>query len=153
LTFQIITERIPVSIPDHCPKDMLLYPGHSTKDAWVCDCRARYLYFPLSNSCYEAYRQGPCPPKNYVVLLENEAVPRCMENPCLEDGLVQYNGTCYPLRTRGGPCAPDGVIGVNETTFQLECIPMDIAPFVIIDAPRTCPPGSRRNTLGVCKIL
>ncbi|CAL1679508.1 unnamed protein product [Lasius platythorax] len=147
-----ITERIPVSIPDSCPKNMLLYPGDSARDVWVCDCRPRFLYFPLNDSCHEAYRQGPCPPWNYVVLPENEAVPRCVQNPCLEDGVVPYNDTCYPLKTTGGPCAPDGVITVNETTFQLECVPMDVATFVIIEVPRrTCPPGSRRSTLGVCK--
>ncbi|XP_018317949.1 uncharacterized protein [Mycetomoellerius zeteki] len=148
----VIDDRIPVSIPGRCPKDMLLYPGDSAKDAWVCDCRPRFLYFPLNNSCYEAYRRGPCPPKNYVVLPEDDAIPRCIENPCLKDGEVPFNGTCYPLRTIGGPCAPDGVIGVNETTFQLECVQTNIAPFIIIDPPsRTCPPGSRRSTLGVCK--
>jgi hypothetical protein len=151
----IITERIPVSIPGSCPKDMLLYPGDSAKNAWVCDCRPRFLYFPSNNSCHEAYRQGPCPPENYVVLPENETVPYCVENPCLEDGVVPYNDTCYPLRTIGGPCAPEGVIGVNETTFQLECVEADIAPFIIIDLPPrmgpSCPPGSRRSTLGECK--
>ncbi|XP_029671687.1 uncharacterized protein LOC115240592 isoform X2 [Formica exsecta] len=147
-----ITERIPVSIPDSCPKNMLLYPGDGARNAWVCDCRPRFLYFPLNDSCHEAYRQGPCPSKNYVILPENEAVPRCVENPCLEDGVVPYNDTCYPLKTLGGPCAPDGIIGVNETTFQLECVSTNIAPFVIINIPprRSCPPGSRRSTLGVC---
>lgn len=141
-----------MSIPGSCPKNMLLYPGDGARNAWVCDCRPRFLYFPLNDSCHEAYRQGPCPAKNYVVLPEDEAVPRCVENPCLEDGVVPYNGTCYPLKTLGGPCAPDGIIGVNETTFQLECVPTNVAPFAIIDVPRrTCPPGSRRSTLGVCK--
>ncbi|KAL6264139.1 hypothetical protein P5V15_004218 [Pogonomyrmex californicus] len=147
-----MTERIPISSSGSCPENMLLYPGDGAKDAWVCDCRSGFLYFPLNDSCYEAYRQGPCPPKNYVVLPENETVPRCVENPCLEDGVVPYNNTCYPLRTIGGPCEPDGVIGVNETTFQLECEEADIAPFIIIDVPpRKCPPGSRRSTLGECK--
>ncbi|KAG7200137.1 hypothetical protein KM043_000576 [Ampulex compressa] len=147
-----ITERIPVSIPDHCPENMLLYPGDGTNSAWVCDCRPRFLYFPLSNTCHEAYRQGPCPAENYVVLPAGSAIPECIKNPCLEDGLVKYNNTCYPLRTIGGPCAPDGVLGVNETTFALECIPTSVAPFIIIQAPkRQCPVGSRRTALGICK--
>ncbi|XP_012063367.1 PREDICTED: uncharacterized protein LOC105626682 [Atta cephalotes] len=148
-----ITERIPVSIPDSCPENMLLYPGNGAKNSWVCDCRPRFLYFPLNNSCYEAYRQGPCSYKNYVVLLKNEVLPRCMENPCSEDSIVPYNGECYPLRTIGGPCAPTGVLGVNETTFQLECVSLDIAPFMIITTvlKRICPPGSRRSMLGICR--
>lgn len=147
-----ITERIPVSVPGECPKNMLLYPGPGNNSVWVCDCRPRFLYFPLNDSCHEAFKQGPCQPQNYVVLPKDEAVPRCVKNPCLEDGLVQYNNTCYPLRTIGGPCAPDGVLGVNEVTFQLECVPTDIAPFIIIQAPkRQCPVGTRRNALGICK--
>lgn len=132
---------------------MLLYPGNGAKNSWVCDCRPRFLYFPLNDSCYEAYRQGPCSYKNYVVLLKNEVLPRCVENPCSEDGVVPYNGVCYPLRTIGGPCAPTGVLGVNKTTFQLECIPLDIAPFMIITTvpKRMCPPGSRRSMLGICR--
>nr|XP_034192641.1 uncharacterized protein LOC117609951 isoform X4 [Osmia lignaria]XP_034192642.1 uncharacterized protein LOC117609951 isoform X4 [Osmia lignaria] len=148
-----ITERIPVSVPDQCPENMLLYPGDGNNSAWVCDCRPRFLYFPLSDRCYEAYRQGPCAPRNYVILPQNEAVPKCVNNPCLIDGLVPYNDTCYPLRTMGGPCAPDGVLGVNETTFELECIPTDLAPFIIIQVPKRpqCPAGSRRNALGMCR--
>lgn len=147
-----ITERIPVSIPDHCPKNMLLYPGDGNTSAWVCDCRPRFVYFPRNDSCHEAYRQGPCPSAHYVVLPKEQAIPECVKNPCSEDGLVKYNDTCYPLRTIGGPCAPEGVLGVNETTFDVECIPTDIAPFIIIQPPkRDCPVGSRRNALGMCR--
>ncbi|XP_025988507.1 uncharacterized protein LOC105200400 isoform X2 [Solenopsis invicta] len=147
----VITERKPIYIPGRCPDDMLLYPGDTDKDAWVCDCRARFLYFPLNDSCHEAYRQGPCPSGNYVVLPENETIPRCVENPCSQDGMVQYNGTCYSLRTIG-PCGPDGILSVNEATFQLECEVASIVPLYIIEIPlKTCPPGSRRSTLGVCK--
>lgn len=136
---------------------MLLYPGDGSKSSWVCDCIPRYLYFPLNDSCHEAYRQGPCPQNQYVVLSKDEAVPRCVSNPCRRDGVVPFNGTCYPLRTIGGPCAPDGVVGVNETTFQLECTHVDVSTFGIIDAPpRTpdiCPAGTRRNMLNLCQKL
>ncbi|XP_043255037.1 uncharacterized protein LOC122398860 [Colletes gigas] len=148
----VITERIPVSIPGQCPQNMLLYPGDGNKSTWICDCRPRFLYFPLNDTCHEAYMQGPCAPQDYVVLPKNEAVPKCIKNPCNVNGLVPYNGTCYSLRTIGGPCAPNGVLGVNETTFELECIPIDIAPFIIIQPPkRQCPLGSRRNSLGICR--
>lgn len=150
---KVITDRIPVSIPDHCPENMLVYPGTGNNIAWVCDCRPRFLYFPLNDSCHEAYRQGPCPAEHYVVLPKGESVPQCVRNPCLEDGLVQYNNTCYPLRTLGGPCAPAGVLGVNETTFKLECIPNEVVTFQIINMPLNpaCPPGSRRNQFGICR--
>lgn len=152
----VIEDRIPVLSATDCPKDMLLYPGDGSKSNWVCDCRPQFLYFPLNDSCYEAYKRGPCPPGNYVVLLEDESIPQCAVNPCGDmDGVVPFNGTCYSLKTRGGPCAPDGVIGVNETNFQLECVPADIAPFIIIDPGKKpsskCPPGSRRSAQGLCQ--
>ncbi|XP_034940001.1 uncharacterized protein [Chelonus insularis] len=148
----LVTERIPVYIPEKCPENMLLYPGGGNKSAWICDCRPRFLYFPLSNECHEAYRQGPCQPEEYVVLPVGEVLPKCEPNPCKIDGQVRFNDVCYNLRTKGGPCAPDGVLGVNETTFQIQCIPTDVAPFIIINAPTTpCPPGSRRTALGMCK--
>lgn len=141
-----------MSVPGECPLNMLLYPGDPNTTAWICDCRPRFLYFPLNNTCHEAYKQGPCAPQHYVVLAKNEAVPICVKNPCLDDGLVPYNNTCYPLRTVGGPCAPSGVLGVNETNFDIECVPADIAPFIIITVPkRQCPVGSRRNALGMCR--
>lgn len=148
--FQVITERIPVSIPDQCPKNMLLYPGDGSKSAWVCDCKTRFLYFPINDSCHEAYRQGPCPLHHFVALPEDNAVPRCEANPCFLDGVVPFNGTCHFLRSTDSPCGPKAILDVNETTFRLECI--SIVPFVIIDTVRrTCPPGSRRSTLGECK--
>lgn len=147
-----VLDRQPVQSGGRCPKDMLLYPGYGNVSVWVCDCRPRFLYFPVNHSCHEAYRQGPCPTDQYVILPKGEAVPRCEKNPCREDGLVPFENGCHPLRTAGGPCAPAGVLGVNETTFDLECIPTDIAPFIILQVPKKqCPAGSRRNALGMCR--
>lgn len=131
---------------------MILYPiKDGENDTSICDCIPRFLYFPSNDSCHEAYRQGPCPPENYVVLPEDEEIPRCVENPCLKDGMVPYNGTCYSLNTIDGPCASQGaIIGVNETTFQLDCIQIVVLTF--IDVPsRTCPKGTRRSIQGECK--
>ncbi|KAF7987170.1 hypothetical protein HCN44_011476 [Aphidius gifuensis] len=146
------TDRIPLSNPIACPKNMLQYPGDGVKSVWVCDCRPTYLYFPLNDTCHEAFRQGPCKVGEYVVLPPGNVTPKCQKNPCHHDGMVPYNGTCHNLRMTGGPCG-DNVLGVNETTYQLECITTDIAPFIIIDAPLidSCPPGSRRITVGDCK--
>ncbi|XP_033339272.1 uncharacterized protein LOC117227852 [Megalopta genalis] len=148
----MVTERVPLDATGQCPENMYIYPGYGNKSAWICDCKPTFLYFPLNDSCYAAYRQGPCPPKNYVVLPKNEATPQCVKNPCSEDGLVQYNNECYPLRTIGGPCAPKGVLTINETTFEIECAPADVEQFIIVDPPpRRCPIGTRRNTLGICR--
>lgn len=132
---------------------MLLYSDDGPRSAWVCDCQPYYVYFPRNDSCHEAFRRGPCAERHYVYLPLNESLPRCVENPCVEDGVVPFKGDCYPLGLKDGPCE-GGVLGVNETTFQLQCLSTDIAPFVIIDAPkRACPKGSRRNNLGICRLV
>ncbi|XP_001604806.1 uncharacterized protein LOC100121214 [Nasonia vitripennis] len=149
-----ITERKPVKVQDQCPENMLLYPDDGPKSTWVCDCKPRFVYFPKTDSCHEAFLQGPCPLHHYVYLAPNDTIPRCVNNPCSSEGLVHFGGLCHQLRTPGGPCGNDRVLGVNETTFQLECIPVDLVPFVIIEAPkRSCPKGSRRNNLGICKLV
>lgn len=151
-----VEDRLSGSIPNDCPKNMELYSIEGD-NVPVCDCKARFLYLPSNDSCYEAYRQGPCPLNYYVALPRGESTAQCVKNPCLQDGLVKYNNICYPLKTKGGPCEPD-VLGINEITFQLECKKADIVPYIIIGAPllnktkvEPCPPGSRRTTRGKCR--
>jgi len=145
---QGITERIPWSswdsYEDHCPKNMSLDLADNARDVWMCECKRGFLYFPLNDSCYKAYRQGPCSSKNYLVLPENETVARCVENPCLEDGMVSYNGTCYLLETLG-PCEPEKILDVDEITFQLKCSEDTMQRSFINTRTRNCPPGSRRS--------
>lgn len=148
-----MTDRKPLKVPETCPENMLLYPGDDPKSAWICDCKPRFVYFPQNDSCHEAFFQGPCP-KDYFVYLElNKTIPNCVPNPCKRNGFVLYKGMCHQLREKGGPCDEEAVLAVNETTFQLECMGADLVPFFIIDGPRKpCPQGSKRNSLGVCKI-
>jgi len=143
------TERIPWSARDtyeehHCPKNMSLHLVDDARDVWMCECNSPFLYFPLNDSCYEAYRQGPCPSKNYLVLLKNETMPRCVKNRCLQDGLVPYNDACYPLQTI--PCNPY-LLELNVTIFQLKCMPLRPHYLNFFDdiPTRNCPSGSRRS--------
>ncbi|XP_076234922.1 uncharacterized protein LOC143179517 [Calliopsis andreniformis] len=144
-----ITERVPINASE-CPKNMLLHPGPGSKSTWVCDCAPGFLYVPSNNFCYEPYRQGPCSSWNYLILPENQAVPACVENPCIKDGLVPYNGSCYPLKTESNACPSGKKLEVNKTTFKLECT-TEIVPLVLIVAPDRCPTGSRRVKGGLCK--
>lgn len=150
-----VTERKPLKVDnDRCPENMLLYPDDGPKSAWVCDCKPRFVYFPVNQTCHEVFQRGPCPSGHYVFLALNETQPKCVKNPCTQEGYVGYRGVCHPLRAKGGPCAEDAVLNVNETTFQLECLQADLVPFVIIEAPkRSCPKGSRRSSLGICKLV
>ncbi|GAB1860316.1 DUF4789 domain-containing protein [Camponotus japonicus] len=146
-----ITECVPVSsmnlyVKHHCPENMELQPVVEGIDVLMCECKRGFLYFPLNDSCYEPYRQGPCSSQNYLVLPQNETLPRCVENPCLEDGMVPYNGTCYPLKTTGSPCNPIvEILDVDETTFQLKCMPQIFFAFISDIPTRDCPSGSRRS--------
>lgn len=132
-----------------CPKNMQLYSAYNNASITICDCRPKFLYFPSNDTCYEAYKQGPCPPHYYVVLPKGEVIPRCEKNPCLEDSVVRYNNTCYALRSIGAPCG--GILEVNETTFEIECVKTDVESHTIVNVPkRPCPAGSRRCKLGMC---
>ncbi|GAB1860321.1 DUF4789 domain-containing protein [Camponotus japonicus] len=127
---------------------MSLDLADDARDVWMCECKRGFLYFPLNDSCYEPYRQGPCSSKNYLVLPENETMARCVENPCLEDGIVPYNGACAPLQTIGFPCNPDFRLEVFAINFQLHCISIHGGISASITdnfATRYCPSGSRRS--------
>lgn len=120
-------------------------------DYGLCDCKPQSLYFPLNNSCYEAYKQGPCSLSHYFILPENETVPHCVQNPCLVNGVVLYNNTCYTLKTVG-PCPPGSILDVNATTVQVECVRANIELSTIINVPpRECPPGSLRDQRNICR--
>ena len=117
---------------------------------WICDCSIpSFLYFAEKNSCYLAYKQGPCPPEYYLILPPEENLAKCEKNPCLEDGLVPFKGTCALLFGKGSPCYFGFSLVINPETFELTC---SVRKFNIINAPEIkCPRGTRRNTLGVCK--
>ncbi|GAB1860317.1 DUF4789 domain-containing protein [Camponotus japonicus] len=146
-------ECIPASsmnsyVKHRCPKNMAFYRVENEINVWMCECKQGFIYFPLDDSCYEAYKQGPCPSKNYLVLPVNETLSRCVENPCLEDGIVPYNGACSPLQTIGFPCKPKYRLQVDIITFQLMCMPMyddSWGGFNFDFATRNCPSGSRRS--------
>lgn len=134
---------------DECPSNMQFYGNATSKE---CDCRPKFIYYPTSNSCYLPYFQGPCKEGEYLVLLEDELISKCVKNPCLQNGLVMYNNSCYTLNKVGPPCNADYSLAVNETTFKVECIDLSVESFMLIAVPqRKCPAGSRRNSLGVCK--
>jgi len=154
---QKITECVPVSsmnlyIKHHCPENMELHPVVEGIDVLMCECKEGSWYFPLNDSCYKLYRQGPCSSKNYLVLPENETMPRCIKNPCLQDGMVPYIGACYPLETIGIPCDPKYRLEVDVTTFQLKCMPIPYYSYIDYFAKGDCPLGSRRSLkLDMCR--
>lgn len=117
-----------------------------------CECKPRYLYYPETDSCYEAYRNKPCnSTSQYFILDTKDQTAKCEENPCKTDGYVEYEKGCYPLQSIDSPCGIDEVLNVNETTFQVECAHIDIIPFIVVQVPKTdCPSGSRRNYVGIC---
>ncbi|KAF2897802.1 hypothetical protein ILUMI_08389 [Ignelater luminosus] len=139
--------RIPIHIPGRCPENQILYPGDQKHD-WVCDCGPGFIYLPSADGCFAAYRKGPCPDNQILILPKGKVVPECVSNPCRTDGFVRYEDQCYELDKSGGPCKPasegGGIFGVNGTTFALECL-KDTQPLNLINFPSNCPPGSRRS--------
>lgn len=130
---------------------MIFYPLDENYSSWLCDCLIKYLYFPVTDTCHEPYRQGPCPDGQYLLLSEKENRGKCERNPCIHDDLVPFNGGCYSLGMSGPPCDKENnTILLVTLDFKLTCsYPIF---FGIINAPgKSCPIGSRRISLGICK--
>lgn len=86
-------------------------------------CWSGFVYYPLENKCYEAYKKGPCRDYEYLVLHNNSVIPVCVPNPCRHENWVRFRNSCFELG-KAGPCpVPElsNVIGVNETTLEVIC--------------------------------
>ncbi|XP_067616990.1 uncharacterized protein [Eurosta solidaginis] len=120
--------RIPLYSPSLCKQNELLYPGDHGDD-WTCDCAPASLYYPDTDACYIAFRQGPCENEQLLVLAPNRTVPQCIINTCKIDGQVKINNICYEI----GHVAPchnghlSYVLGVNPKTLMLDCIKLSAA--------------------------
>ncbi|CAH0690074.1 unnamed protein product [Spodoptera exigua] len=148
--------RQPVYIPSMCPDSELYYPGDQ-KDDWICDCRPAFLYHPKSDTCWPAYRKGPCQDGEYLVLKPESAIPVCEKNPCAVDTYVPYNGRCEQLATIA-PCRHmwpiPAALSVNATNLAVTCERLnlesrfgeDASPMVLVP----CPPGCKRSINGKC---
>lgn len=135
-----------------------------------------YLYHPNTNRCYLAHRQGPCPEGHKLTLPTTRYVPECRKNFCNQDGLVQYNRSCYKLN-EPGPCPhPElsNVLGIDTKTFALKCIRLSESNIATIstrfgdeddnemtsqtnisaetDSQSECRIGSRRSYQGKCNV-
>ncbi|XP_050672056.1 uncharacterized protein LOC126970270 [Leptidea sinapis] len=144
--------RNPVFLPSRCKENELYYPGDQPDD-WICDCRPGYLYHPETDSCWMAFRRGPCRHDEFLVLPTNSIIPECEKNPCKMDSLVSWNGKCEPLGSTNacGDTFPPVILWVNATTISLECLVMDF-DFRFSDiAPKICPPGCRRSVQNKCR--
>ncbi|KAJ8944531.1 hypothetical protein NQ318_009694 [Aromia moschata] len=147
-------QRVPLYAPNKCPDNQLLYPGDQEHD-WICDCGPGYVYYPTKDACFEAYRKGPCPGKQHLIVRNGSVIPECMLNPC-EDGFAMYNGKCYELGKPNGPCRPinegGGIFDVNATTLEVECL-KGTDRLSLFSLPNKCSPGSKRDSNGKCRIV
>lgn len=90
----------------------------------VCDCKPGHIYYPKTDRCYSAYRQGPCEASQYLMIAPGQYIPECLPNHCITDGLITFKNKCYLLNA-SGPCELAEltyVVAVNETTLELDCI-------------------------------
>lgn len=133
---------------------MVLLPESEDSMEMNCDCKSKFLYHRDSDSCHEAYKRGPCPSGHHFVLPTDEISAKCVKNPCNEDGLVYYHGSCHTLGQNGPPCQDSSVLlDINEISFEVEC-----KPTLLFDSrlnvhknTNDCPRGSRRIYSGKCK--
>ncbi|CAH1101315.1 unnamed protein product [Psylliodes chrysocephalus] len=147
-------ERVPLYAPNICPENQLLYPGYQEHD-WVCDCGPTYIYYPPKDSCYPAYRQGPCKNGEHLIIQPGDIIPSCVKNPC-EDGFARYKGTCYEMGRPNGPCRPikegGGIFDVNATNLVVHCL-KGTDRLSLFSLPKLCTPGSKRDSNGVCRVI
>ncbi|GLV35409.1 uncharacterized protein CBL_01441 [Carabus blaptoides fortunei] len=145
-------DRKPFYTPGMCPENQLFYPGDHAED-WVCDCAPRFIYYQPMDKCYHVYKQGPCKSNEYLILKKPDT-PECVPNPCTNDTLVPFEGTCLRLHSANG-CSPSHLGGstleVNETSLQLECIPSYDVAFIVQIPIANCPAGSKRSAAGRCR--
>lgn len=47
-----------------------------------------YIYYPVKDGCYAAYRKGPCAIGEHLVLRKGQVIPECANNPC-DDGYAR----------------------------------------------------------------
>lgn len=82
-----------------------------------------YIYYPIHDRCYAAYRKGPCKEHQYLVLPKSKVIPECQQNAC-DDGSVIYEEKCHELN-KAGPCiwgdALKNLLEINETSLSVGC--------------------------------
>lgn len=134
---------------------MIHIPESENSTEIICDCKPKFLYHRDSDSCHEAFKRGPCPPVHYFVLPSEDVSAKCVKNPCVDDGLVYYQGSCNQLGHNGSPCEDNSILlDVNEISFELECKPILFFSSrlnVHKNSNNNCPRGSRRIYSGKCK--
>lgn len=96
---------------------MKLFPDDT---GGFCDCEDTFLYHSEHDSCYDAYRQGPCSSRQYFILPPGETNAKCEKNPCKVDGMVPFKEKCHFLWKSGDPCNNETYLGINSQ-FQIEC--------------------------------
>lgn len=120
------------------------------------------IYYPESDACFPAFRQGPCAAGEFLVLGNNAIVPECIRNDCQADGQVKIQNVCYELG-KAGPC-PNAqlsyVLGVDPKTIHIDCVKLSISvasrfgdePSVPYDLANVelCARGCKRAIQGRC---
>lgn len=79
------------------------------------------MFLPETDSCYPAFRQGPCDKGFILVLVKDNIFPQCVKSKC-KDGFAELNNKCYAFGESDG-CNPkeQSILGVNEL-FEITCI-------------------------------
>ncbi|EDV42178.1 uncharacterized protein Dana_GF17138 [Drosophila ananassae] len=160
--------RKPLYSPARCPKFQLLYPGdQQQQNDWVCDCAPATLYYPETDACYPAYRQGPCESGQMLVLYKERVIPECVKNPCSKDNHFMIRDTCYEFgNIKENPCPykeATFVLGVNPTNLMVDCVKLSVhlitriaddaeeaPPDYHLELAEKCSRGSRLLAQGKC---
>ncbi|XP_043462212.1 uncharacterized protein LOC122498511 [Leptopilina heterotoma] len=127
-----------------CPKNMAVTSDEKNNSVPVCKCLDTFLNYSDDDSCYDAYRQGPCPSEHYLAFSSVTKTANCEKNPCLLDGLVPYQNKCYFLWSVNPPCEEESHhLNINRSTFEVEC---NAEPYfgdmIRLETSKSCPDNS-----------
>ncbi|XP_018026679.1 uncharacterized protein LOC108682077 [Hyalella azteca] len=132
--------------PDLCPRGQIIYVDINGQAE--CDCEANHYFDADSGQCFMLHEQGPCESSHY---LEKglDGKMECVPNPCENDELVSFEGTCYKKNYKGY-CSPT-LIEILAESNSADCLftpPRSVFDVLALSA---CPEGSQRSFLGKCR--
>lgn len=127
------------------------------------------LYYPDTDACYPAYRQGPCKYGEMLALTDDsDILPSCISNDCRADGQISVEKSCYKLESFG-PCQSTFlntfVLSVNPKTLRVDCMPLTISfgprfggdvsrnqPKFNAETMKFCAKGTKRAIQNLCQV-
>jgi len=165
---------------DSCGANMIFYkhPLKGCESLGFCDCDQGYrkedgrckglpirmrLYYPETKQCYPVFAQGPCKPREWLIMDEEHLEPKCVLNQCFPRGFSTNSTSnqfwffhsgrkrCYQSLTQGYCEAGKTLELVHESQYP-QCKEACSYGLLSVRSPLACRAGTRYSRfLGSCR--